>query len=218
VEHDHTFTSAPEVVDARRCFAVELGAGSVLPLCFEASAVEDVPGASADPGGALGLGSLGGELGSLGGELGGLGVGPGAGDPGLGSGGLGSGGLGAIGSGSGAGAGTKRKRPKASAGSGTVVGSLDKDETRRVVHRHANEVKYCYERALVKDPTLAGKVTIAFTIDPAGLVSTASIKDDTLADASVGKCIVKAVQRWTFPKPVGGGMVVAKYPFIFSSG
>lgn len=206
VEHDHTFTSAPEVVDARRCFAVELGAGSVLPLCFEASAVEDVPGASVDPGGALGFGPLGGELGGLGAELGGE------------LGGLGSGGLGGIGSGPGAGTGTKRKRPKASAGSGTVVGSLDKDEIRRVVHRHVSEVKYCYERALVKDPTLAGKVTIAFTIDPEGLVSTASIKDDTLADASVGKCIVKAVQRWTFPKPVGGGMVVAKYPFVFSAG
>jgi hypothetical protein len=202
VERDHTFTAAPEVVDARRCFAVELGAGAILPLCFEAAAIEDVPGASVDPGAGLaGIGELGSVLGE--GELGG-----------------GIGGLGAIGSGSGTGLGhgTKRKRPKAGTGTTTVVGSLDKDAVRRVVRRHMNEVKYCYEAGLAKDPTLEGKVTIVLTIGPSGDVSTATVKDDTLADASVGKCIAKAVARWTFPAPVGGGMVVVKYPFVLHPG
>jgi hypothetical protein len=31
----------------------------------------------------------------------------------------------------------------------------------------------------------------------------------------VESCLVGAVRRWEFPKPTGGGLVIATYPFTF---
>ena len=40
----------------------------------------------------------------------------------------------------------------------------------------------------------------------------------TLKDAAVGNCIAKAVRRWKFPKPRGGGSVIVSYPFVLQPG
>jgi hypothetical protein len=29
---------------------------------------------------------------------------------------------------------------------------------------------------------------------------------------------VQAVRRWEFPKPMGGGIVIVSYPFVFNAG
>ena len=34
-----------------------------------------------------------------------------------------------------------------------------------------------------------------------------------MKDAGVGRCVAKAVKRWKFPRPPGGGMVLVTYPF-----
>ncbi len=37
-----------------------------------------------------------------------------------------------------------------------------------------------------------------------------------VASEGVGKCIAKAVKRWKFPKPTGGGVVVVAHPFVLA--
>src|SRR5438067_335392 len=49
------------------------------------------------------------------------------------------------------------------AGDAQVRGSLDKEVIRRTIQRHLNEVKFCYERELQKQPSLSGKVIVQFT-------------------------------------------------------
>lgn len=96
----------------------------------------------------------------------------------------------------------------------TIVGGLDKEIIRRVIRRHANEVRFCYEQALVKQPDLYGKVVVKFAIAPQGSVSTAVPADATVG-YEVGRCVSEAVRRMEFPKPLGGGVVMVSYPFVF---
>ena len=100
----------------------------------------------------------------------------------------------------------------------TVQGALDKDIIRRIVRAHINEVRYCYNKGLVKDPKLKGRAVVAFTIGADGKVATSKIDQTDLPDPDVPKCIAKAVKRWKFPRPQGGGNVVVKYPFVLTPG
>lgn len=93
-----------------------------------------------------------------------------------------------------------------------VVGSLDKDIVRRVIRRHLNEVKFCYEQQLVRRPELAGRVTVQFTIAPTGAVAGALVSESTLRNVQVEACVAQAVRRWEFPKP--NGVVMVSYPFV----
>jgi predicted component of type VI protein secretion system len=156
-----------------------------------------------DAGGAGGLGSRGTGAGGGGNALG---IG------GLGSGnGRGSGGRGGIDLG-GRGKGMTRIKP------GKVIhkGSLSREEIARVVRRHLNQIRYCYEKQLAKDPNLQGKLVGSWTIAGTGLVASASITQNTMGSPPVGKCVERIIKRMRFPRPKGGGQVFVTYPFVFA--
>ena len=50
-----------------------------------------------------------------------------------------------------------------------------------------------------------------------GKVASARLGDSELPN-EVGQCMVKAVKRWTFPKPRGGGVVSVVYPIVLEPG
>ncbi|MCP3060089.1 TonB family protein [Myxococcus sp. K38C18041901] len=169
---------------------------------------------------------------ALGGLKGGAAMGDAQGVGGLGSRGsgtggggtaMGIGGLGTKGEGRGAGGsggidlgGRGKSITKVIPGKTTVVGGLDKDVIAKVIRRHQNEIKYCYESELNKDPSLAGKVAVAFTIDPAGMVSDATVSESTLGNSRAEQCMISRIRRWKFPEPKGGGVVAVTYPWMFS--
>lgn len=95
-----------------------------------------------------------------------------------------------------------------------MVGTMDKDVIRRIVRAHMHEIRECYNLGLAKDPALAGKIAIEFTIGPSGKVERSVAKDlSGLADPEVPKCIAEAIATWTFPEPRSGGRVTVSYPF-----
>ncbi|MCP3101635.1 TonB family protein [Myxococcus sp. K15C18031901] len=169
---------------------------------------------------------------ALGGLKGGAAMGDAQGVGGLGSRGtgtggggtaLGIGGLGTKGEGRGAGGsggidlgGRGKSVTKVIPGKTTVVGGLDKDVIAKVIRRHQGEIKYCYESELNKDPSLAGKVAVAFTIDPTGAVSDATVSETTLNNSRAEQCMLSRIRRWKFPEPKGGGVVAVTYPWLFS--
>ena len=164
--------------------------------------------------------------------VGGLGlVGTGRGGGGTGEGTIGLGNTGLIGKGGGGGTGSGYGRGGGAGfgGRGTrspvvrqakaeVQGALDKDIIRRIVRAHINEVRYCYNQALARDPNAKGRVAVQFTIGGTGKVPSAVVQETTMKDAGVGNCIAQAVRRWTFPKPEGGGSVIVTYPFVLEPG
>ena len=100
----------------------------------------------------------------------------------------------------------------------SIQGSMDRGVLRRVVRRHVNQVRYCYEQGLRRNPSLAGRVSVELVINPAGVVSTAQVRSSTLGDVQVEQCIVSAVRRIRFPARGGTGTVRVTYPFTFRTG
>lgn len=150
-------------------------------------------------------------------------VGTGKGGGGTGEGTIGLGSLGTIGHGSGRGYGSsadatrdrKSASPEVSFGVAEVRGSLDKEIVRRIIRRHANEVKFCQEREMVRGGASVGRLLVQFTIGPEGSVLASVVQSSTVGNPTLEQCVASAVRRWEFPKPRGGGVVVVTYPFTF---
>ena len=146
--------------------------------------------------GTIGLGNLG-TIGKGGGDV----------STGNGSGyGRGAGGLG----------GRRARAPDVIPGVPNVRGQLDKEIVRRIIRRHINEVKYCYEQELTKQPGLGGRIMVQFTIGASGQVIASVLQNSTLGNGRVENCTVQAVRRWEFPAPLGGGIVIVSYPFVLT--
>lgn len=155
--------------------------------------------------GAGGLGSRGSGLGGGGSAegLGGLGTkGIGSGKSGYGSGG---GNFGAKGEG---GIGTMGGNP-------IILGALDRSLIDEVIKRHFNQIRYCYQRELTKNPALGGKISVKFVIAKDGTVSSAKIHESSMKNPGVEACVASRFMRMEFPQPKGGGIVIVRYPFNF---
>lgn len=168
-------------------------------------------------GDARGLGGLGTRgTGSGGGGLSMSSVGLGT----LGTHGRGGGGDGA-GTGYGAGAaslgGKKERDIEISGGNARIQGSLSKEIIRRVIEKHRAQIRYCYEKELQRSPGLYGKVGTFFVIEASGAVQTAEVRQSTMGNDEVGRCITSKIRTWRFPKPKGGGVVEVTYPFLFKA-
>ncbi len=96
---------------------------------------------------------------------------------------------------------------------------LDPDIVRRIARAHINEVRACYNAALAKRPQIAGSVTVAFEIDRSGAVASAKVQDVSLTpvDEVMTSCLIKAFERWQFPRPQDVDSVTVTQAFEFSS-
>ncbi len=111
-----------------------------------------------------------------------------------------------AGSGSGSGSGaiaTATAKPSA--------GGLEKSQIQSVIRAHTAEIRGCYNKSLLKDPKLAGKVVVKFTIAADGSVSESVSSKSDVSEALTG-CIVDTAKTWRFPAP--GEQVVVSYPFV----
>lgn len=102
-------------------------------------------------------------------------------------------------------------------GRAVVHGSLDKEIIRRIVRQHRRELKQCYEEHLRTFPDYAGKVVVKFVITADGDVIKPAVVERTTEGQAFEQCVLNKIQRWRFPQPKGGGIVIVKYPFHFST-
>ena len=130
-----------------------------------------------------------------------------------GKGGGGIGAMGAGGVGKGAVGGTVSRATARNMG---IQGTIDREAVAKTVNSHLQEVRACYERALLKEPALSGKVVLEWTISTAGKVVTAKTKTSTLRNSAVEACILQSLKTWQFPM-AKGGVVIVSYPFLFNS-
>ena len=98
-----------------------------------------------------------------------------------------------------------------------AIGGLDKSLIAAVVQANIGQIKHCYERQLILDPNIFGKVVAQWTIDKDGNVNSSSLKKTTMNSQPVENCILAKIKSWQFPKPKGGGQVLVSYPFLFKS-
>jgi hypothetical protein len=131
-------------------------------------------------------------------------------------GGFGGGNGGGNGSGAGAGGGPGEHGIQGTGGGGVTHGGLSAEQIRRVVVAHRGALQACYEIEAQKDPTLRGGVTVAWTIDPSGAVTSGNVAGSTIHNARVEGCVLRQVRSWHFPS--SDGVSQATFPFSFGIG
>lgn len=133
----------------------------------------------------------------------GFGTGTGAGGIGFGAGAIGSAGHVAP--------------QRVSTGAPQAQGGLAPDQVRRVVVAHVGAIRACFEKEAQRDPSLKGRVTLKWAVDPDGAVPAASVLASTLGNPAVESCMVRQVRSWKFPS-AQSATAVSAYPFVFASG
>ncbi len=97
-----------------------------------------------------------------------------------------------------------------------IKGGLSRDQVKRVIDAHMNEIVYCYEKTLLSNPNLAGKAVFEWQVQLSGAVGQVNIKSSNLQSNQIHSCIKGAIKGWQFPQPTGTAVFVS-YPFIFDS-
>lgn len=93
-------------------------------------------------------------------------------------------------------------------------GGMSRQAVKRVIDQHLDEITYCYETALISNPSIMGKMIFEWKILMGGDVGEVRIKSSTVNSHEIHACIKAAIKTWQFPKPKGSTVVVS-YPFIF---
>jgi hypothetical protein len=109
---------------------------------------------------------------------------------------------------------SRKRTAKLKLSSGSAKGFCKASDIKSKVKRRAGAIRACYERALMRNPKLAGKVSARWTIGMDGRVMGAVSASGL---GPVGKCIAQKLQNVRF-KPPEGGVCVIRWPFVFSSG
>ncbi len=95
-------------------------------------------------------------------------------------------------------------------------GRLDESAIMKAIQRHLQKLQYCYEKALLRNPSLAGNIMMGWSISGGGRASSVKVVRSQLKNAKLHGCISSEIARIRFPKPKGGSVRI-KYPFSFSS-
>lgn len=103
-------------------------------------------------------------------------------------------------------------------GGGDIGGSGEFDSSVVVsaIKLRIGAIKICYERELKRNPSLAGKVTVQFSIQPQGNVTDVNVTGNSTGDSAVAECVASAVRRFRFNPGPKGGSVSYSYPFVFA--
>jgi hypothetical protein len=95
-----------------------------------------------------------------------------------------------------------------------AVQRLSLETISEAVRAQVHETRRCYNRALDRDRTIAGRVVISFVISPTGKVVSAIVQElDT--DRELGICIAWVMKSLSFPAMPGSGWIIVNYPFNF---
>jgi hypothetical protein len=94
-----------------------------------------------------------------------------------------------------------------------VVGTYDKALIRRYIRRNLDKLQYCYEKALLADPSLEGTVETVFVIAPTGRVASATA---TGVSPAVSSCVEDVLRAIEFPRATAAAeSTEVHYPFTF---
>ena len=88
------------------------------------------------------------------------------------------------------------------------------DEISLTVERYKGGISFLYNKALRRDPSLRGTVTVAFTIAASGEVIDCKVETSSMEDPTFEEALVKRILHWQFP-PILEGDITVVYPLVF---
>ena len=83
------------------------------------------------------------------------------------------------------------------------------------IRTHSAEIRACYDAALLSNPAVSGQMVVAFEVNAEGLVIRATVRESTLKNRALERCIVARLKTWLFPEPRGRSTLKVAYPFVF---
>jgi hypothetical protein len=96
------------------------------------------------------------------------------------------------------------------------IGGLNADDVQRAFQKLMPRIEQCQDdrrKEVDKLDFLAGDVSIEVHVDGSGQAKDAFLARTTLGDRATEKCIIDAVKKSSWPKPVGGREGIAKSDF-----
>jgi hypothetical protein len=93
---------------------------------------------------------------------------------------------------------------------------IDGDALARWLKSRKSAVQSCYERELKRQPTLAGRMVIRFSVTGRGRIEQVSFGEDTMHSLAVQTCITNVMRGWVLPFAPEESVPVA-LPFVFSA-
>jgi hypothetical protein len=97
----------------------------------------------------------------------------------------------------------RAQTPRVQLGPILATSGVPVEVLRRILRQNLGRFRACYEKGLERHPNLEGQVKLHFVIESDGSTSNARDDGSRLPDASVVRCMAKAVERLSFPKPQG---------------
>lgn len=98
------------------------------------------------------------------------------------------------------------------------VWPLNKEGIQGAVGEALPGMKACYDEALARDPALAGRMTLGFTVvdaDGIGKVTVVELDNGEVADDGMIDCVLDTFEGLQFDPPQGGGELAVSYPVTF---
>ena len=93
-------------------------------------------------------------------------------------------------------------------------GGMSRAAVKKVIDQHIDDITYCYEVALISDPSIVGKAVYEWRILMNGSVGDVHILNASIQNQEILGCIKKSIKTWTFPQP-HRAQVMVSYPFVF---
>jgi hypothetical protein len=123
-----------------------------------------------------------------------------------------------VGSAQGFGGRTRRRVPGAAPsvkiGQISVSGALSSDDVRRVVRRSHGRFRVCYERGLIDNPNLQGRIAARFVVDVDGQAAHVGSGGSDFPDSRVISCVVRSFYGLSFPRPARGIATVSIFVLL----
>jgi len=85
---------------------------------------------------------------------------------------------------------------------------------KKVIAKNEGPIRSCYEKALLKQPDLEGRIVVKFGINPTGTVQSAVIEKDGVGSDFLAACVLHEVKNMKFPM-TDGGPAIMSHPFVF---
>ncbi len=82
-----------------------------------------------------------------------------------------------------------------------------------MVNRYTGQLKYCYDKRLLANPSLSGRVEIGWSL-AGGAVEGLYIVTNSTGDQDLAQCVMNKIRRWKFPSDMVGDV---SFPFVFTA-
>jgi hypothetical protein len=97
------------------------------------------------------------------------------------------------------------------------AGKMSEALIEKILSRHLAKFQYCYEKALLSEPSLAWNILFQWVIAPGGQVSNVKVVRSAMNNAGLHRCITAEIGRISFAPGPTGGSVEVRHPFAFSA-